>query len=169
MKTNERNFAKAIATYRPDVQKTLKEMRKLVLDTARATPGVGEVEESLRWGQHSFVTSETGSGSTIRIDALKSDPSKYAMYFHCQSGLVKQFRNLYVTDLVFDKNRAIIFSAGKNLPNQVLVHCIGLALTHHLRKMMPDKSKDGHESTNHHRHRSGPGRRRRNLVGTGLT
>jgi Domain of unknown function (DU1801) len=157
VKQADKAFEKTIANRDPLARKTLTELRALILETAKATPGVGAIEEGLRWGQHSFLTTETGSGSTIRIDTLRSDVQKCAIYFHCQSGLVDMFRNIYLTKLSFDGNRAIVFKAGKNLPKQALSHCIGLALTHHLRKKSAGKNRDGHESTNHHRHRSGAG------------
>jgi len=40
----------------------------MIFDVAKKTPGVGKLEEDLRWGQPSYLTLETGSGSTIRID-----------------------------------------------------------------------------------------------------
>ena len=85
-------FAKAISIYEPLVQARLNELRQLVLDTASKTRGVGRIEEALRWKQPSFLTAETGSGSTIRIDGLRSEPERLALYFHCQTDLVETFR-----------------------------------------------------------------------------
>lgn len=110
------------------------QLRELVLDTARRTKGVGQIEESVRWGQPSFLTSQTGSGSTIRIDALKEQPGRYAMYFHCQTNLVNTFRQIYPKEFTFEGNRAILFDADKSLPEVPLRHCIALALTYHLSK-----------------------------------
>jgi hypothetical protein len=47
-------------------------LRQLIFEAALATDGVGALEETLKWGQPSYVTAETGSGSTIRIDHVKS-------------------------------------------------------------------------------------------------
>jgi Domain of unknown function (DU1801) len=127
-------FTKAIAPYTPQVQARLKELRQLVLETAAKTDGVGRIEEALKWGQPSFLTLETGSGSTIRIDGLRSEPEKLAVYFHCQSGLIETFKNHYGTALTFEGNRSIVLDAKLALPNEALAHCISLALTHHLRK-----------------------------------
>jgi hypothetical protein len=115
-------------------------LRDLVLDTARTTEGVGPIEEALRWDQLSFITSQTKSGSTIRIDALSSDPNKYALYVHCQSGLVDEFRNRYPNQMTFVDQRSIVFTLGQPLPLAELKHCISLALTYHLRKKM-EKTK----------------------------
>jgi Domain of unknown function (DU1801) len=110
----------------------LKGLRRLILDTARATKGVGRIEEALKWGQPSYLTSETGSGSTIRIDRVKS-ANQVAVFFHCQTDLVETFRELY-PKLSYSGNRAILLDAGAKLPETELRHCVALALTYHLRK-----------------------------------
>ena len=70
------------------IKARLKALRRLILDTAKSTKGVGRLEQALKWGQPSFLTAETGSGSTIRIDRVKSEPNQVAMFFHCQTDLV---------------------------------------------------------------------------------
>ena len=86
------------------------QLRKLILDTAKTTKGVGAIEEALKWGQPSYLTSESKSGSTIRIDQVKAVPGQYAVYFHCQTNLVETFRELY-PDLKYSGNRAILLDA----------------------------------------------------------
>ena len=108
-------------------------LRRLIFDTAKSTKGVGAIEEALKWGQPSYLTSETGSGSTIRIDRVKSDKNRVAVFFHCQTDLVETFRDLY-PKLSYSGNRAILLDADKTLPEAELRHCVGLALTYHLRK-----------------------------------
>ena len=127
-------FAKAISVYEPQVQARLVELRQLVLDTAAKTEGVGKIEEALRWNQPSFLTPETRSGSTIRIDGLRKHPEKLALFFNCQSGLVESFKAHYSSTLTFEGNRSIVLNAKLALPKAALAHCISLALTHHSRK-----------------------------------
>ncbi len=43
-------------------------LRELIYDTAARIEGVGPLEEALKWGQPSFLTSESKSGSLIRVD-----------------------------------------------------------------------------------------------------
>src|SRR5215470_19661911 len=115
------------------VKTKLLALRRLILDTARSTKGVGRIEEALKWGQPSYLTAETGSGSTIRIDRVKSADNKVAVFFHCQTDLVDTFRELY-PKLSYSGNRAILLDADKKLPEAELRHCVALALTYHLRK-----------------------------------
>ncbi len=122
------------------LRSALLDMRNIILDVAQSIEGVGPIEEALRWGQLSFITTRTKSGSTIRIDALRSDPNKYAVYVHCQSGLIDEFRTRYPKQMTYIDQRSIEFTVGEPLPMAELKHCISLALTFHLRKKM-EKSK----------------------------
>ena len=120
--------------YPKPVRSKLLALREMILDVAKKTAGVGKLEEALRWGQPSYLTTETGSGSTIRIDGIKNEPRKFAMYFICTSGLIEDFKELYKGEMKFEGNRSIVFRVEDRLPEAALRHCISLALTYHLRK-----------------------------------
>jgi len=120
-------------SYPKTVGARLRVLRKLILDTARKTDGVGPLEEALKWGQVSYLTSESKSGSTIRIDQVKAAAGQIAIYFHCQTNLIETFRELY-PQLRFSGNRAILLDASERLPAPELRHCVALALTYHLNK-----------------------------------
>ena len=87
------------------------------------------------------VTAETKSGSTIRIDQVKSADDQYAVYFHCQTDLVATFRELYPKEMTYAGNRAVIFNADDAVPEAALRHCVGLALTYHLNRRKPARAK----------------------------
>jgi hypothetical protein len=106
----------------------------MIFDVAAKTEGVGELEETLKWGQPSYLTTQTGSGSHIRIDRIASREGKYAMYFHCGTTLVDTFREMFRDVFEFQGNRAIVFDEGAEVPVAELRHCIALALTYHLNK-----------------------------------
>jgi hypothetical protein len=122
--------------YPPALRAKLMALREMLFDTAAGTEGVGTLTETLKWGQPSYLTEETGSGTTVRIDRLKAADG-YAVYFHCQSGLVGRFRELYPETCRYDGKRAIVFAAGDRLPARELRHCLALAFTHHSRKKKP--------------------------------
>jgi hypothetical protein len=109
-------------------------LRRLILETAAATEGVGEIEETLKWGQPSYLTTATKSGSTVRIGEVKAGTNQYAMYVHCQTDLVATFRELYPKEMTYGGNRSIIFDADDDIPEPALRHCVALALTYHLNK-----------------------------------
>ena len=119
--------------YPAPVKAGLLALRKLIFDTAKTTSGVGALEETLKWGQPSYLTTESKSGSTVRIDQVKAEAGQYAVYFHCQTDLVETFRELY-PELRYGGNRSILLDASEKLPEKALRHCVALALTYHARK-----------------------------------
>ena len=126
--------------YPKPVKARLLALRRLIFDTAKTTKGVGALEETLKWGQPSYLTAETKSGSTIRIDQVKTEAGQYAVYFHCQTNLVETFRQLY-PELCYGGNRSILLSADDKVPEAELRHCVALALTYHLGKRKGASSK----------------------------
>ncbi|MBT4793190.1 MAG: DUF1801 domain-containing protein [Halobacteriovoraceae bacterium] len=125
-------FSHKFSHYPVHVKKKLQTLRDLIHNIAGKTNGVGEIEECLKWGEASFVTSETKSGSTIRIDWKENDPDRYHMYFNCQTKLVSIFKELYPNDFDFGGNRSISFSLKENIPKKNLSKCIEIALTYNL-------------------------------------
>ncbi|MDJ0614075.1 MAG: DUF1801 domain-containing protein [Rhizobiaceae bacterium] len=120
--------------YTGQVSERLTELRSMILDVAKTTPGVGQIEECLKWGQPSFVTTKPASGSTIRIDAVKDEPHHVAMYFICSTTLVDDFREIYPDTFDYRGNRALVFDANRPFPEEELRHCIAKALTYKLKR-----------------------------------
>jgi uncharacterized protein DUF1801 len=127
--------------YPKPIRPKLLALRRLIFDTAERTEGVGVLQETLKWGQPSYLTPETKSGSTIRIDWIKAGIGRYAVYFHCQTNLVDTFRELYPTELSYGGNRCIVLDAADAVPEAALRHCVGLALTYHLNRRKPARKK----------------------------
>jgi uncharacterized protein YdhG (YjbR/CyaY superfamily) len=125
--------ASTFAAYQPDIRERLLELRELILTTAETTKGVGQIEETLKWGQPSYLTKRPKSGTTIRIDRDNSDKGDFALYVSCQTNLVDNWRQHY-PELSFGGTRSIHFKLDEPLPSDVLSHCIAMALTYHLRK-----------------------------------
>jgi hypothetical protein len=126
--------ATTFASYPPQIRRKLGTIRSLILSTAKETDGVGAIEETLKWGEPAYLTSESGSGSTIRLGWKQSRPDEYAMYFNCRTSLVSTFRALFADELRFEGNRAIVFDAADDIPIEALRVCIDTALTYHKRK-----------------------------------
>lgn len=118
-------------SYPRKIRSRLLALRELIFNTAASIEGVGKIEETLKWGEPAYLTSETRSGSTIRIDWKESNPSQYAMYFHCQTNLVETFRAAFPHEFRFEGNRAIVFLAADRIPTDRLAYCVGVALTYH--------------------------------------
>ena len=135
---NSTAVAKVFATYPTNVRRKLLAIRELIFSTASCIEGVGEIEETLKWGEPAYLTSASKSGSTIRIAWKKSAPLQYAMYFNCQTKLVDTFRSLFRSEFKFEGNRAIIFDLSEKVPTDALEICIAAALTYHRTKARTD-------------------------------
>jgi hypothetical protein len=126
--------AEVFKNYPKHIHEKMMFLRQLVLDTASQSDGVDPLEETLKWGEPSYVTK---SGSTIRMDWKSSTPNQYALYFHCKTKLVDTFKELYRDKLKLEGNRAIVFHQNDEIPVDEVKHCIFLSLTYHSRKHLP--------------------------------
>jgi hypothetical protein len=52
------------------IKKRLLALRAMVFEVAASTPGVGELQETLKWGEPAYLTAQSKSGSTIRMEGL---------------------------------------------------------------------------------------------------
>ncbi len=120
--------------YPEEVKQQMLCLRKLILNTAYNTTGIEQLEETLKWGEPSYVTK---NGSTVRIDWKQKSPKQYAVYFKCTSKLVPTFKEIYKDKFNFENNRAIVFKIDEELPESELAHCVSLALTYHKVKHLP--------------------------------
>jgi hypothetical protein len=122
---------RVFAAYPKPMQAKLRALRKLILDTGAATDGVGKIEETLKWGQPSYLT-KSKSGTTIRIDRVGE--RHYALFVNCQTNLIATFREHYPRQFKYEGKRAVVFDVSDDPPREPLRHCIALALTYHARK-----------------------------------
>ena len=125
---------KVFDQYPKNVRPKLLHLRKLVLEAASAIEGLHALEETLKWGEPSYLTKH---GSTVRIDWKEKNPEQFAIYFKCTSQLVPTFKKIYKNQFKFEDSRAIIFDPGEKIPESELKHCITLALTYHKIKHLP--------------------------------
>jgi hypothetical protein len=133
-KFGARAVEEVFASYPPAVRRKMLALRALIFETAAATPAVGALRETLKWGEPAYLTDESGSGSTVRIDWKAKQPDRYAIYFNCQTTLVETFRTLFPDGLRFEGNRAIVFGVKDRLPVRDLKFCVAAALTYHTGK-----------------------------------
>ncbi len=129
--------AQVFAAYPPLARSKLMALRELIFETAASTEGVGRLEETLKWGEPAYLTSESKSGSTVRIAWKKSAPSQVAVYFNCQTNLVETFRTLFPSGFRFEGHRAIVFDVSETPPSDALAFCLAAALTYHRGKACP--------------------------------
>ncbi len=102
--------AAVFESHPPATRQRLMELRRLIIETAAATAGVGRIEEALKWGQISYLTPETKSGTTIRIDARGSG---VAMFVNCKTDLVARYRETYPESFAYEGDRALLIEDGQ--------------------------------------------------------
>ena len=120
----EEVFDKYPQAVRPKIEK----LRSLILESAEELEAVSKLEETLKWGEPSYLTK---TGSTIRIDWKEKAPDQYAIYFKCTSKLVPSFRTAYEEVFSFEGNRAIVFQMEDKVPEKELKQCIKAGLMYH--------------------------------------
>ena len=120
--------------YPKSVQNQLLHLRELVLSVALKIDGLEKLEETLKWGEPSYLTKH---GSTVRMDWKEKNPEQFAIHFKCTTSLVPTFKTIYKDKFEFEGNRAIIFKLNEKIPEAELKHCISMALTYHKIKHLP--------------------------------
>ena len=128
------NVAHVFDSYPEPMRKKMLRLRQIVFEAAAETEDVAAVEETLKWGEPSYLTK---GGSTIRMDWKQKSPHQYALYFNCNTSLVETFKSLYRGFFTFEGNRAIVFRETDELPVDALKHCVSLALRYHRLKHLP--------------------------------
>ena len=121
-------------TYPEATREKLMGLRQLILDVAAETEGVGTIQETLKWGQISYLTSQPKSGTTIRIDEYQRETEEVALFVHCQTNLVDTFRQMSPDSFRYEGSRVVIWDNLNELQIDLLKDFIELALTYHLRK-----------------------------------
>lgn len=114
-----------------NILERLLRIRELIFQVAASDPRIGAVTETLKWNEPAYLTQETRSGSTIRLGRLKNSDTEYAIYFNCQTTLVPEFRKKFGQVFRFEKNRALLLSCEKELPEKEITECIRAALLYH--------------------------------------
>lgn len=130
------DVAAVFNSYPKKIRAKLMFLRKLILETADVMEEVGEIEETLKWGEPSYLTPKTKSGSTIRINRKKDQEEQYAIFFKCTANLVPAFKERFPREFNFGGDRSIVFNIEDEIPIAKLKKCIALALTYHRNKKL---------------------------------
>lgn len=126
------------------VRERLLQLRALLLATAAETAGVGAIEETLKWDEPAYRTTQTGSGSTVRLGWKPARPAQVALYFHCRTTLVETFRQQFPQDFGFEGRRALLLPDTGPWPEAALRQCLATALTYHRQR---GRQAPGHRGT----------------------
>lgn len=124
--------AERFQAFPDDKRERMLALRALIFDTAQSTPGVGPLQETLKWNQPAYLTKDSGSGTTLRLDVSKQGSP--ALYVHCQTSLIQDFRAHHPDSFDYEGNRAARLRAEDPIPDEATEQFIRAALTYHLAK-----------------------------------
>lgn len=112
-----------------DVRTMALTLRELVLDEGRQLEQTGGIQETLKWGQASYLPVKPRIGTTLRVAV--HDPYHLALYVNCNTSLIADFGSLFGSELVYSKNRAVLLDVRCSLPESVLRQCVRMGLYYH--------------------------------------
>lgn len=118
--------------YPTETRNRLLNIRDIVLDAAKSDVRIGALEETLKWGQISYLPRKSGIGTTVRLGQSKTHPNTVSVFVHCGTSLIDDWRQHYGGSLTFVGNRELVLPLDKPFPEETLRHCIAMALTYHL-------------------------------------
>ncbi|MEO1021754.1 MAG: DUF1801 domain-containing protein [Bacteroidota bacterium] len=132
--TSHPDVAAVFNGYPPDIKPRLEALRTLILETADELNEVTSLEETLKWGEPSYISNV---GSTVRMDWKPRFPDQYALFFSCSTILVSTFKEVYGGLFTCEKNRAIWFHRDTEIPVEAVRTCIVAALRYKKVKDVP--------------------------------
>ncbi len=133
-RTIPKDVQQVFDSYPAGARKNLLKIRQLIFKCAAADDTIGELTETLKWGEPAYLTEETGSGSTIRLGFKDKEPDTVAMYFNCQTTIVKDIQQRHGETIKCVNNRALLLPLDQPLPQQAISDCIKISLKYHINK-----------------------------------
>jgi hypothetical protein len=115
------------------VAKRLLEIRQLIFELAEQDDQIGKITETLKWGDPSYLTEQSKSGTTIRLSKVKDEANYCGIYVHCQTRLISEFRDNFADAFEFSGNRAVLIDVNKPLEETPVKMFLQKALTYHLK------------------------------------
>ena len=106
-------------------------LRDLIFSVAQDNPEVGKIEETLKWGQPSYLTPQTKAGSTLRIGVPKHGGA--ALFAHCATDIISTYASTFPGSDRIEGNRAVIFTTTDDIVPMRLRLLIYHGLTYHLK------------------------------------
>ncbi len=123
-----------INDYPQKVKEKLLSIRALILNEAESSSEIGELEETLKWGEPSYLTNKSKSGTTIRIDWKEKNSDEVGFFVNCKTTLLDQYRSMFPDVFRYEGERAVWIQLNKPLPEFEIRECIRMALRYHLDK-----------------------------------
>lgn len=107
-------------------------LRARILEEARGVPQTGGLTETLKWGQPAYLPAKPRVGTTLRLGLATGDIP--ALFVHCQTRLLPDFRALFPDRFTYDGARAVHLPETAGPADfDALAPLIRAGLTYHLK------------------------------------
>jgi hypothetical protein len=127
-------LARIRASY-PLAAKTAFDHCRAVLFEEAERLGVGEIEETLKWGEPAYLTVQK-AGSTIRMGWTATSPDQFNLYFICSTDLVGRISSEFPDAFTYSGNRCAAMPLDGPAPAIPLRAAVSMALTYHKDKAL---------------------------------
>ncbi len=102
------------AAYPLPAQRRLLALRDMVFEVAGASPEIGPLRESLKWGEPAYRRVRAGFGTTLRVHWKPVLGDCVALYVPCTTSLMEDFRARWPDAFAYQGHRAILLpQAGR--------------------------------------------------------
>ena len=107
----DERVAAVFAAFPADVRSQLLAVRAMIFDAHG-----DRLVETLKWGQVAYHPAAARQGTTVRLDALRSEAGRYALFVHCRTSIVERCRALYPDSFEYRGNRALVLDSATPIP-----------------------------------------------------
>ena len=107
-------------------------LRDIVKDTAATNPLVGPLTETLKWGEPSFLTEQSRSGTTLRVAWKSKSPDEIGLFVICRTDMLEQVRALFPDAFRYEGTRAAYLPLSQTIPVEAVSYLASRAQTYHL-------------------------------------
>ena len=121
-----------ICEWPKDAQTHFHGLREIVHDTAASNPKVGPLTETLKWGEPSFLTDKSRSGTTLRICWKAKTPAEIGLFVICRTDMLEQVRALFPDAFRFEGTRAAYLPLSQPIPVDAVSFLTSRTQTYHL-------------------------------------
>ncbi len=123
-----------VQAWPPRERAPLLAVRALVYRVAAADDALGEILESVKWGQPSYRSTDRHRGTALRL-GIDRRSGRAGVYFHCGTAMIVRCRERFPDAFAFDGNRGLLLDS--NVPEAeatamqgALAECVREALTY---------------------------------------
>lgn len=120
----------AIAPYPAPALDMFHRVRRYIYEEG-ARLDVGALQETLKWGEPSYLTPKSKAGSTLRIGWSAKQPGLFSLYVNCQTDLLARMSERFPFEFAYTGRRQVSMPLDAEPPEFALRPLVSMALNYH--------------------------------------